>query len=130
MEELYPKHFQALRNAGLVNKKPPSLKEHTLKMEHDKEDQPSQAIKRRRAKDRKRTIYFVVGHSPHWPRPIHKIIGDIRDKFPSLSWMRISISYRRFRNLRELLQGDLTTKLNERLYTKDLEDLPCKCKTR
>ena len=71
-----------------------------------------------------------MGHSPHWPKAIHKIIGEIRDKFPSLSWMRISISYRRFRNVRELLQGDLTTKLNERLYTKDLEDLICNCKTR
>ncbi len=40
------------------------------------------------------------------------------------------MSYHRFSNLREILRGDLTTKLNANIGCKDFETLPCNCQGR
>ena len=69
-----------------------------------------------------------MGFSDYWKNPIHKILKKHRDKFPSLSWLRISISYHKFPNVREHLQGDLTTKLMEGIDSKEFRTLECNCR--
>ena len=41
--------------------------------------------------------------------------------------MRISMSYHRFTNLLEILQGNLNAKLNKGIDSMDFMDLPCNC---
>ena len=53
---------------------------------------------------------FCIGHSNIWSKPVHSIIKSINDKF-NLQWLRVSMSYHRFTNLREILQGDPSRKL-------------------
>ena len=69
-----------------------------------------------------------MGYSDYWKNPIHKILKKHRDKFPSLGWLRISISYHKFSNVREHLQGDLTTKLMEGIGSKDFLTQDCNCR--
>jgi len=53
---------------------------------------------------------------------------SIKDKF-NLQWLRVSVSYYRFTNLREIFQGDLSRKLTVGLTSQDFEPLPCNCRT-
>ena len=85
-------------------------------------------LKKKRERDRKRAVYFKVGVSIHWKKPIHNILKKHKEKFPSLSWLRISMSYHRFTNLREHIQGDLTTKLIKGLDSEDFMTLECNCR--
>ena len=57
-------------------------------------------------------------------------IREVKARFPSLKWLRVSMSYHRFSNLRELFQGDLNTKLNRGIISKDFENLPCNCRNK
>ena len=40
------------------------------------------------------------------------------------------MSYHRFSNMRELFQGDLNTKLNCNVISKDFQELPCNCRNK
>jgi len=61
-------------------------------------------------------------------KPVHSIIKSIKDKF-NLQWLRSSVSYHRFTNLREVFQGDLSRKLTVGLTSQDFEPLPCNYRT-
>ena len=62
-------------------------------------------------KKNNRQTYFCIGFSDIWRRvPIHATLKKLRDKF-NLKWLRISMSYHKFPNIRELFQSDLTTNL-------------------
>jgi len=78
--------------------------------------------------NRRRTTYFCLGCSNIWSNPVHSIIKSIKDKF-NLQRLRVSVSYHRFTNLREIFQGDLSRKLTVRVTSQDLEPLPCNCRT-
>lgn len=77
-----------------------------------------------------RVLCIKVGFSDYWRTPIHKTIARVKSNFPSLSWLRVSMSYHRFLNLRELFQGDLNTKLLKKVVSKDFKDLPCNCRNK
>jgi hypothetical protein len=59
---------------------------------------------------------------------VHVIIKRVKKDFPSLTWIRTSMAYHRFPNVRELLQGDLNAKLNESIRSLDFEVLSCNCR--
>jgi len=70
-------------------KKIPTL---TKQLQHNEE---AKALKQ--AKDdpnnkqnRRRTIYFCVGHSNLWPEPVHALIKTVKDKF-NLQWLSVSV---------------------------------------
>jgi GIY-YIG catalytic domain len=77
--------------------------------------------------NRRRSIFFCVGFSKAWQTPIHKTIKDIKEKF-NLSWLRVSMSYHRFTNLREIFQSDLSKKLTLDVGSKDFDTLSCNCR--
>ena len=91
-------------------------------------EEESEIFNKRKAKDRKRMTFFKIGYSDFWKRPIHTIINEIKKKFPSLSWLRIGMSYHRFLNIRELLQGDLGSKLSKGIQSLDFATLQCNCR--
>jgi hypothetical protein len=113
LNEIYPEHFSALNKADLLkNFEAPTLGTKAAELEAVLEDEVGQATKKRRERDRKRALYFKVGFSHHWWKPIHKTIRKVKSRFPSLTWLCISMSYHHFSNLRGLFQSDLNTKLN------------------
>ena len=46
-----------------------------------------------------------------------------------LTWLHPRMSYHCFMNLRELLHGDLSKKINTGIKSKDFENKPCNCST-
>ena len=131
MDQLYPKHFQALDRAGLLtesNMGPiPTLAQAQATL-----PQPSRLTPRersQRARDAKRTTYFCIGKSAAYKIPIWKLINDLKAKH-NLGWIRVSMSYHRFSNLRELFNGDLSGKLNAGIFSKDFMARPCNCSHR
>ena len=62
-------------------------------IELSKTDEASVQLKKRRERDRKRAIYFKVGFTNYWRKPIHKMINKVKANFPSLKWLRVSMSY-------------------------------------
>ena len=129
LDEIYPKHFEVLGKADLLQDvNIPTLKEKKDEIKRSKEDTVENRTKKRREKDRKRVIYFKIGFNNYWRRPVHKTIKEIKGKFESLNWLRVSMSYHRFPNLRELFQGDLNKKINRGLVSTDFKNLPCNCR--
>jgi hypothetical protein len=130
LDEIYPKHFKALKKSRLVTTEPPPISQ--LQDLYDKEanDVTTNKEKKKKERDRKRAIYFKIGYTDYWKKPIHVHLKELRDLFPQLKWMRISMSYHRFVNLRELFQGDLNSKLLEHVRSMDFEKLPCNCRNK
>ena len=71
-------------------------------------------------------VYFCVGYCKTWETQIHKIIKKLRNKH-DLKWLRVSMSYHRFTNLREILQGDLSGKITRGVESLDLKNRKCNC---
>jgi hypothetical protein len=131
LDELYPEHFNALNRADLVKDfEPPTLGVKAAELEAASKDEVAKATKKRRERDRKRAIYFKAAFCKYWKKPIHKTIREIKARFASLSWLRVSMSYHRFPNLRELFQGDLNAKLNAGITSRDFQTLPCNCRNK
>ena len=126
----YPQYtFRALSNANILNNTTiPTLEEEQQSSNVTEIDNIKlQKIKKQQAKDRKRMTYFKIGYCDFWRKPIHKIINETKKKFPSLSWLRVGMSYHCFCNIRELLQGDLNSKLYMNVKSLDFATLPCNC---
>jgi hypothetical protein len=131
LEDIYPEHFKALRRANLITNKIPTLREEMSRVEEKLEQKRTKTredeSKKKREDLRKRSTFFCVGYSKAWITPIHKVIKEIKERF-KLSWLRVSMSYHRFSNLREVFQGDLSKKLTLDVKSKDFETLECNCR--
>jgi hypothetical protein len=132
LDELYPKHFEALSSAGLLEgKRIPTLREKKTELENSKENKRiNDVLKKRQANDRKRTIFFKICFSDYWRKPIHKTISDIKANFPTLKWLRVSMAYHRSLNVRDLFQGDLNSKITKGVKSLDFENLDCNCRNK
>ena len=71
-------------------------------------------------------VYFCVAYSRFFSTSIHRVINGLKKMF-NLSWLRVRMSYHRFNNLAELLNGDLATKIGRGIFSKDLMDRECNC---
>ena len=132
LDEIYPKHHSVLREAGPLTSKTPTPQEELERQSKVRDEtDPSTAKNIRAAKQRERnrsrSTFFCVGYSKAWKKPIHKTINEIKKKF-NLGWLRISMSYHRFTNLREIFQGDLSMKLTMDVESKDFQPLECNCR--
>ena len=86
-----------------------------------------QAKKKSRDETRLRNMWVCIGYSRALTTPIHKLINNLKGQL-GLQWVRVSMSYHRFPNLREIFQQDLTTKLNADVISKDFETRECNCR--
>ena len=57
---------------------------------------------------------------------IHITLKNLKNKY-NLKWLRTSMSYHKFSNMGEILQGDLTSKLMKGIGSKDFDSLDCNC---
>jgi hypothetical protein len=124
IKDLYPRHFEALNLAGLSPKYVPTLQE-VLELNKGKDKRKEE--KQERDKQRNRSVYFCIGYSKIWKEPIHKLLKKLKSKF-DLPWLRISMSYHRFPNMREMLAGDLSKKLSEGVESFDFKVRDCNCR--
>jgi len=123
MDELYPSHAKALRDAKLVTGDFPTLGE----VLDDESSQITEPNDKKSTKNQdKRIIRFCIGMCKCWSKPIHAILKELREKH-GLSWLRFTMSYHKFSNFREILQGDMNRKLMEGIISRDFMDLPCNC---
>ena len=129
LDAIYPEHFQALRQAGLIHGEVPTLLEMHEKIKV-KNSMINTKDKAKKLLARKRQVYFCIGYSSIWKTKIHRTLDKIRKKYKTLNFLRISMSYHRFPNLREIFQGDLQGKLNQGITSKDFINEECNCMTR
>ena len=120
---LYPHHIEALEKANLTPKEFPTMSEILKEIRNSKEKK-----KKKRGRSFSRQTFFCVGVSDVFrgSRAIHVILKNLKRKH-NLKWLRLSMSYHKFSNLRVILQGDLTSKLMEEVGSKDFEELSCNC---
>ena len=58
---------------------------------------------------------------------MHKTINRLRAKY-GMKWLRIRMCYKRFKNLKEQLLGDLDNKILENIVDSKSEDKECNCR--
>jgi len=98
----------------------------TTAKEKEANAERKERLKKEREKERKRSIFFCVGYSKFWKVPVHAIIKKLKDKH-GMKWLRFSMSYHKFSNLREIFQGDLSAKVMKGVESKDFMDRNCNC---
>ena len=126
LDEIYKEHFKQLRHAELIKGRVPTLREELDRLAQAKQVGGGSRKEKQRERNRFRTTYFCIGFSRAWITPIHSIINRLREEF-DLKWLRVSMSYRRFTNLREIFQGDLAKKLMRGLRSANFATLQCNC---
>ena len=82
---------------------------------------------KKKERDKQRYVYFCVGYSNIWDEPLHILIDKLKKEY-NLTWLRFSMSYHRFPNVRELFSRDLTTKMMKGIINRDVKDEDCNCK--
>jgi hypothetical protein len=101
MRTIYPSHYNKLDLANLLHSVHSST---TLREQHQQYQltttTKAKSTKLWKKRDRKCSVYFCIGYSRAWIKPIHKIIKEIKSSL-GISWLRVSISYHRFPDLRE-----------------------------
>ena len=121
LNHLYPQHAQALRQARIAPDRYPTLQEMVA------ESNPlSSRSGKRHAYNKRRQVYFCLGVSGWHSEPVHVILKRLRNQF-NLKWLRISMSYHRFANLRQMYQRDKENKLMNGIFCGDCIDRPCNC---
>ena len=68
-----------------------------------------------------RNVYFCDAYSSYFSKETHRVIDRLK-KSLNLTWLRIIISYHRYNNLAEQLNGDLAAKIGRGIFSKDLMD--------
>jgi hypothetical protein len=107
MDELYPMHAKALQTANLAPNVFPTLGEI---LDNQQTDPTTDDEKAKKNNQDTRNVRFCLGMSKWWNNAIHAILKEFRNKH-ELAWLRISMSYHKFSNRREIFQGDLNRKL-------------------
>ena len=122
VDRLYPNHANALRKAGLA---PPNFP--TIGYLWRKQDEKVDTEKEQDArKNKNRNVYYCVAYSRYFSTSINRVINRLK-KYFNLSWLIVRMSYHRFDNLAELINGDFTAKIGEEIFSKDLMDRKCNC---
>ena len=91
MKDLYPQHFNALEIANLPIRKILSFE----KIDINKADELIKMNKRNKPKEvDNRHIYFCIGYSTFWPKPVHVTIKKLIKQY-KLTWLvsRISVKF-------------------------------------
>ena len=126
VDRIYPRHVHKLQQAQLINQEAMPTIEDIRKLAETKAGQDHQQEKRESQRKREKKIFFVVSYSRAWTTPIHQIIKEEKKKF-ELEWISVSIEHTRFSNLREILQHDLTNKVNQYVKSLDFMNRDCNC---
>ena len=119
IKERYFEHANAISRAGLGMKNFPTLKE--LWEDADEREKKKKEKRKRKKGGGSCNAYFCIGFSQLWREKIHSVIKRLQNVH-DLKWLRVRMSYHRFPNLGEVLQGDMVGKLRKGTGSKDFLD--------
>ena len=134
LNELYPQHALALEKAQLTSASSDyqTLKESLEEIQIQNQNatnsannthtENSTAAETKRQRDKARTTWFCIGYSKIWGMPISARLQRLREKY-KLSWLRNAMSYRRFENLGQKFNSDLSGKVMNGIIDSDLMDM-------
>jgi len=127
IDQLYPDHATALRTSNIAPRKFPTIAHlrHLRETNLRRKEETAKTTEKETV-TRSRQTYFCIGVSKIWGAPIWLRLKKLRNEH-GLKWLRPSISYHRFPNLREKFASDLTTKLMRGIYDNDRKDQSCNC---
>ena len=74
----------------------------------------------------RRDTFFIMSFSKFWKYPVHKSITNLKDEF-GLQWLRVSMAYKRFPNLWDFFNGDLSSKLMKGIVSQKNCMRKCNC---
>ena len=122
MDSIYLAHANALRKAGLAPSVFPTMGELWEKQDEklEKNNERDVSVKKNR------NVYFCVAYSRYFSTATHRVIDRLKNSF-NLTWLRVRMSYHRYNNLADLLNGDLAAKIGRGIFSKDLMDRECNC---
>jgi hypothetical protein len=121
LNQLYPNHAHALLQARIAPDYYPTLQEMI-----DDNNRVHRRSRAQRKHDMRRQVFFCLGVSGWHLNPVHVLLKRLRNQF-NLKWLRISMSYHRFANLRQMYQRDKEAKLMDGIHCGDCVDRPCNC---
>jgi len=105
---IYPSVHEALQATGHLSGDSKLPKLGTILSNREREQMKAEVRKDERSKD-KRNTYLLTRWSSHWPKPIHKTIKNLKEK-RGLGWLRARMVYKRHKNLKYRLLGDIQQK--------------------
>ena len=119
----HTRHFgaEALKKAKLAPRVFPTLGEVL-----DRKEERAKNDKREKKNQNSRQTYFCVSTSHFWQTPLFVILNELKKKH-NMRFLRISMSYHKFSNVREIFQGDLTSKIMEGIQSRDFINRSCNC---
>ena len=120
--KFYMDHAKAIRKAGLAPPVFPTMGYLWINQDEKVDIEKEQDV----SKKKNINVYFFVSYSHYFSTFIHRVINKLK-KSSNPSWLRVKMSYHRFNNLAELLNGDLTAKIGSRIISKELMDKKCNC---
>jgi hypothetical protein len=120
LDQLYPHHAAALRRAAIAPDHYPTLQGMLQQI------QSTSDLRKQRQASWKRKVFFCLGVSGWHQIPVHVIVKRLRNQF-DMKWLRFSMSYHRFANLRQMYQRDREKKLMARIFCGDCMDRGCNC---
>ena len=83
--------------------------------------------KMKRSKQDQRSVYQAIGHSTFSLKAKLPSLLKKLKKWCKVNWLRISMTYKSFPNIREKCSGDLSTRLNRDIISCDFVSHPCNC---
>jgi hypothetical protein len=126
MRELHPEHCNVLEKANLTSTQ---AKNKSTTLHYMKQcitlTYSAKEVKKQKDNVKNREVYFCIGYSTCWPRPLHFVLKDLKGKH-DLRWLRISMSYHRFPNMRDIFQSQLAAKMIEKSPPRSPEAIPLK----
>ena len=139
IDERYPLHAAALRQAGLITDGFPTLSEaRMMDAEYrrdvelaeglDAPDEDSAAtIPEPKSYQPGRDTFVKVGFSRFWSVPLHAKLKELRVKY-RLKWLRLRMAYHCFPNLQSIFSADLGRKVMKGIESRDCKDKDCNCR--
>ena len=133
LSTLYPEVHSTMIKSGLLKGEAVLPKLGKILDSRMEEQIASEMRKEERKKD-KRNVYPMSRYSENWRTPLHKTVKKLRDKH-NLKWLRVRMINKRHQNLKEMLLGDIATKVTSGIviveagYAKKTKKKLCNCRS-
>jgi hypothetical protein len=130
MKDLHPDHCNALEKANLltsiqVKSKSPTL--HYMKQCIDLTNSTKEMKKTERQCEKQRSI-FLHRFFDHLAKTSPPSSIESHKERHNLQWLRVSMSYHRFPNMRDIFQSQLSAKMIENVESLDFKTRDCNCR--
>lgn len=130
LSSLYPKVHATLKKSGHLKGDSRLPKLGTILNNREREIMEAQLRKEEWKKD-KRNVYILARYSGNWRTPITNTIKRLKKKY-GLGWLRVRMLHKRHQNLKEMLLGDIATKVMKGVspteYVKATQKKKCSCR--